>query len=165
MYGGIREMYKEHHYLGILKTTGLDPKQCSIYNRDEVGFDPSCNWAHSLKFASQWDKLAHMIRTGPGEKVPFWASVLFWSRADRQFAIQPTIIHQGQPPALDVCNVMKGLELLEDGQTPAHFLPDQWCEHQSPSAYNDPLGFSRIIEHFLLFCCTDRPLYLFIDGH
>eukprot|EP00961_Rhodomonas_salina_P164154 2211130-Rhodomonas_salina.2 len=44
-------MYKEHHDLGILRTTGLDPEPCSIYNGDEVGFDPSGNWARSLKFA------------------------------------------------------------------------------------------------------------------
>eukprot|EP00961_Rhodomonas_salina_P238023 3216822-Rhodomonas_salina.1 len=101
MYGGIREMYKEHHDLGILKTTGLDPEPCAIYNGDEVGFNPSGNWARSLKFAvsgpllavsvvrglslflTLWDKSAHMI--GTGEKAPFWASVLFHRKVPRTF--------------------------------------------------------------------------------
>ena len=130
-----------------------------VWNGDEIGFDPTGQWNRTLCFS--FNRPGHTIT--PDERAPFWASVFYWSRGDGVLGmIPPTIIHQGEAEVVTYANVSTG-QCDTEGQLLC--LPASWLVHQSPSGYNDRVGFRKIAMHFLAHCGPRRPQYVFVDGH
>lgn len=126
------------------------PRGNQVWNCDKIGVDPNGKW-NKIVCTYKWCGVEKLWKTQEGEKAPFWVSFLFFSRADGQCFIPPTIVHQGT-------------ELSGDMQ---HGLPDDWILHSSPSGYMDRDGWFKTIDNFskLSGASEGNPQFLFFVGH
>ena len=96
------------------------PRASQVWNCDKIGVDPNGKW-NKIVCTYKWCNVEKIWKTQEGEKAPFWVSFLFFSQADGQCFIPPTIVHQGT-------------ELTGEME---HGLLDNWIVHCSPSRYMD----------------------------
>ena len=126
------------------------PRPDQIWNADEVGFDPNGSWL-KIVCTFLWCMKQKIWITQTGERAPFWVSFLFFTRADGQCFIPPTIVHKS-------CNL-----------TGAHGLniPGNWITHATPSGYMDRDGWLKTSYNFVKLCGASEldPQFLYIDGH
>jgi hypothetical protein len=71
-------------------------------------------------------------KTQTGERALFWCTVLFFTQADGQCFIAPTIVHQGSELT---ANMFWG-------------IPGNWVSHVMPSGYMDRDGWYKTINNF-----------------
>jgi len=99
----------------------------------------------------KWCQLDRIWKTVEGEHAPFWVTILFYTRADGQVFIPPTIVHQGSEWTSDM-----GMN-----------LPDNWIVHSTPSGYMDRDGFTKTCKNFVRLSGSSKtnPQFNFFDGH
>lgn len=126
------------------------PRANQVWNCDEISLDPNGKW-NKIVCTFKWCNLVKVWKSQEGERVPFWVSLLFFTRADGQCFIPPTVVHQG-------------LELTSDF---LHGIPLNWIMHQTPSGYMDKDGWLKTIInfHFLAGSSPGNPQFLFFDGY
>eukprot|EP00545_Synedropsis_sp_CCMP1620_P002775 CAMPEP_0119009844 /NCGR_PEP_ID=MMETSP1176-20130426/4633_1 /TAXON_ID=265551 /ORGANISM="Synedropsis recta cf, Strain CCMP1620" /LENGTH=491 /DNA_ID=CAMNT_0006962423 /DNA_START=277 /DNA_END=1750 /DNA_ORIENTATION=+ len=128
----------------------IQPRADQVWNCDEVGIDPNGKWT-KIVCTFKWCMTEKIWKTQTGERAPFWCSFLFFSRADGQSFIAPTVIHQGAEMSADF--------LLN--------LPGNWIVHASPSGYMDRDGWYKTIHNFanLSGASKSNKQFLYFDGH
>jgi hypothetical protein len=126
MYSKIRQFYEDH---GYTLEDGSVPEASQIWNGDEIGFDPNGKWEPVFYIMPHKRKM-RVFQARSGERAPFWGTMFFWSRADGQCFIPPTIVHQGA--------ALAELHILN--------LPPDWQTHVSPSGYMDRDGFLKVAQ-------------------
>ena len=128
----------------------IQPRANQVWNCDEVGIDPNGNWSR-IVCTFKWCMTEKLWKTQTGERAPFWCSFLFFSRADGQCFIPPTVIHQATDMGADF--------LLE--------IPDDWIVHGTPSGYMDRDGWYKTIINFanLSGATKSNKQFLYFDGH
>ena len=154
----VRELISVEHASNSLKelTTIPDdlnevqPRPDQIWNCDEVGMDPNGKFS-KIVYTNKWGKTRKVWRTQDGEKAPFWCSFLFFTRADGQCFVPPTVIHQ----AVNLT--------MEHSMN----LPGNWTTHCTPSGYMDRDGWLKSVKTFTKYAraTEGEPLFLFFDGH
>jgi hypothetical protein len=128
----------------------IQPRADQVWNCDEVGIDPNGNW-FKIVCTFKWCMTEKIWKTQTGERAPFWCSFLFFSRADGQCFIAPTVIHQATE--------MTAGFLLN--------LPGNWVVHTTPSGYMDRDGWFKTISNFahLSGASQSNKQFLYFDGH
>ena len=128
----------------------IQPRSDQVWNCDEIGFDPNGKW-HRIVCTYKWSPSQKIWKTQTGERAPFWVTILFFTRADGQCFVPPTIVHQGTEATADF--------LLN--------LPGNWIVHVTPSGYMDRDGWFKTIENFTLLsgASAANEQFLFFDGH
>ena len=94
----------------------IQPRPNQVWNCDEIGIDPNGKF-HKIVSTFKWCNADKVWKTLDGEKAPFWCTVLFFTRADGQCFIAPTVVHQ----ATEVTEYL----FLN--------LPDDWIVHATPN--------------------------------
>jgi hypothetical protein len=128
MYCKIKKMYENAGY-PINEDGSGGPDASQIWNGDEIGFDPNGKWGRVFTMEPR----NRMFVLRDGERAPFWATMFFWTRADGQCHIPPTVVHQGE--------LMRGDMVLD--------LPRSWHVLNSPSGYMTQEGFSQLAVNFV----------------
>ena len=126
------------------------PRADQVWNCDEIGIDPNGKW-HKIVNTYKFCQVEKVWKTLDGERAPFWCTVLFFTRADGQCFIPPTLVHQSNEVTADIfMNV-----------------PGNWISHATPSGYMDRDGWFKTINNFTKLCGSSKsnPQYLFFDGH
>lgn len=128
----------------------IQPRADQVWNCDEVGIDPNGKW-YKIVCTFKWCMTEKLWKTQTGERSPFWCSFLFFSRADGQCFIAPTVIHQGTELTADF--------LLN--------LPGNWIVHTTPSGYMDRDGWYKTINNFahMSGASESNKQFLYFDGH
>jgi hypothetical protein len=128
----------------------IQPRSDQVWNCDEIGFDPNGKW-HRIVCTYKWSPSEKIWKTQTGERAPFWVTILFFTRADGQCFIPPTVVHQGTEGTADF--------LLN--------LPGNWIVHITPSGYMDRDGWFKTIENFTLLsgASATNEQFLYFDGH
>lgn len=150
MYARFLNQYKEDFANGLISTPM--PGAHQVWNVDEMGLPPNGD-GYAATFTLGHGALRG-FRSVYGEKSPYWASILFASRADGQLHIPPTVVHQGASTTTLPLSFAKNL--MDDGVI-----------HASPSGYMDQDGFRKFAVHFVAFSGA-KPgnfQYLYLDGH
>jgi hypothetical protein len=128
----------------------IQPRPDQTWNCDEIGIDPNGKW-HRIVCTYQWSPTGKIWKTQTGERAPFWITVLFFTRADGQCFIPPTIVHQGSELTADL--------LIN--------LPGNWIVHVTPRGYMDRDDWFKTIEAFTKLSGTSptNEEFLYFDGH
>jgi hypothetical protein len=138
-----------------LRTVPLDlqdiqPRPDQNWSVDEIGIDPKGKWSR-IVCTYKWCVSEKIWKTQQGERTPFWCTILFFTRADGQCPIPPTVVHQASEVSADL--------FLN--------LPTNWVCHATPSGYMDRDGWFKTVTNFvnLSGASESNPQYLFFDGH
>ena len=128
----------------------IQPRADQVWNCDEIGIDPNGNW-NRVVCTRIWCELDQIWRTVEGEHAPFWVTLLFYTRADGQCFVPPTIVHQA-------CEWTADLGIG---------VPDNWVVHSTPSGYMDRDGFIKTCDNFarLSGSSATNHQFSFFDGH
>jgi len=128
----------------------IQPRANQVWNCDEVGIDPNGNWGR-IVCTFKYCMTETLWKSQTGERSPFWCSFLFFSRADGQSFIPPTVIHQTTDMSADF--------LMN--------IPDDWIVHGTPSGYMDRDGWYKTITNFANLSGASKASkqFLFFDGH
>ena len=128
----------------------IQPRADQVWNVDEIGIDPNGKWTR-IVCTYKWCNIAKVWKTQEGEHAPFWVTLCFFTRADGQVFIPPTIVH-------------KSVEWTKDLSLN---IPDNWVVHSTPSGYMDRDGWLKTTENFssLAGASAGNPQFPFFDGH
>ena len=128
----------------------IQPRPDQQWNVDEIGIDPNGKW-HCIVCTYKWCPTEKVWKTQTGERAPFWCTILFFTHADGQCFIAPTIVHQAAKFTADLL----------------YGIPDNWVIHATPSGYMDHHGWYKMIDNFtkLSRASKGNPQFLFFDGH
>lgn len=128
----------------------IQPRADQVWNCDKIGIDPNGNWS-CIVCTYKWCTLEKIWKTVEGEHAPFWVTILFYTCADGQFFVPPTIVHQGVEWTSDM----------------GFGIPDNWVVHSTPSGYMDRDGFVKTCSNFcqLNGGTPTNPQFSFFDGH
>ena len=99
------------------------PRIDQVWNVDEIRLYPDGKW-YRIVCTYKWCNVDRVWKTQEGDHAPFWFTLLFFTRADGQCFIPPTVVH-------------KGSEWLDSF---SHNLPGNWVVHNTPSGYMDRDG-------------------------
>ena len=96
-----------------------------------VGIDPYVKW-YMLVFTYKWITMDRVWNTQEDDHAPFWFTMLFFTRTDRQAFIPPIVVHKTS----------------EWSEYVGMNLPGHWVVHNTPSGYMDINGWLKITLSF-----------------
>ena len=128
----------------------IKSKATQVWNCDEIGFDPNGK-RHKVVCTYKFFRREIMWKVQTGEHVPFWFTLLVFTRADGKCFMPPAVVHQAK-------------EYSQDLQ---HNIPFDWTVHHTPSGYMDRDGWIKAMNQFsnIYGASPVNNQILFLYGH